>query len=246
MQRFRLTIEYDGQPFMGWQRQPHGPTVQAAIEDAFGAFAGEIPTLFGSGRTDTGVHALGQVAHVDIVRPFTPFRVMEALNAKLRPLPISILKCEAVDADFHARFDCRGRSYEYVIRNRRAPLTLTRGREWLVSRALDVDAMNQAAAHLVGTHDFTTFRASRCQALSPVKTLTSLDVSRSGDRIFIRAAAPSFLHHQIRSITGCLVMVGDGRWTPIDMLSALQARDRTALGHNAPPDGLYFMNATYG
>ncbi len=245
MPRYRLTIEYDGRPFMGWQRQAHGATVQAAIEDAFGEFAGETPTLFGCGRTDSGVHALGQVAHVDLQRDFTPFRLSEALNAKLRPHPIAILECAQVSEDFHARFDCRARAYRYVIRNRRAPLTLTTGREWRVPQQLDEAAMHAASQHLIGKHDFTTFRAAQCQAKSPIKTMSHLAVRREGDRIIVDAEAPSFLHHQIRSITGCLAMVGDGRWTPEDMKQALLARDRSRLGLNAPPDGLYFVCATY-
>ncbi len=245
MPRYRLTIEYDGQSYMGWQRQPHGRTVQAAIEDAIGDIMNDVPTLFGCGRTDAGVHALGQVAHVDIAKDFTAFRLSEAINARLRPQPIAIVDCQIVKPDFHARFDCRERAYQYRIRNRRAPLTLTTGREWRVSRFLDTDAMNEGAAHLIGKHDFTTFRAVHCQAKSPVKTITSLTVSREADLVTVTAIAPSFLHHQIRSITGCLAMVGDGRWRPGDMKSALDARDRAALGFNAPPDGLYFMHALY-
>ncbi|MEO0501014.1 MAG: tRNA pseudouridine(38-40) synthase TruA [Pseudomonadota bacterium] len=245
MPRYRLTIEYDGRPFMGWQRQDHGPTVQAAIEDALGLVVGAKPTLFGCGRTDSGVHALGQVAHVDIEKDMPAFRLMEALNARLRPDPVAIVECALTKDDFHARFDCTGRAYRYVIRNRRAPLTLTAGREWRVAKPLDAAAMQAGAAHLIGRHDFTTFRAAHCQAKSPVKTLTSIDVCRRDDRVIISVAAPSFLHHQVRSITGCLVMVGDGRWQPGDMARALAARDRAALGHNAPPDGLYFVSASY-
>ncbi|MEM8827425.1 MAG: tRNA pseudouridine(38-40) synthase TruA [Pseudomonadota bacterium] len=245
MPRYRLTIEYDGRPFMGWQRQDHGPTVQAAIEDALDLVVGAKPTLFGCGRTDSGVHALGQVAHVDIEKDMPAFRLMEALNARLRPDPVAIVECALAKDDFHARFDCTGRAYRYVIRNRRAPLTLTAGREWRVAKPLDAAAMQAGAAHLIGRHDFTTFRAAHCQAKSPVKTLTSIDVCRQDDRVVISVAAPSFLHHQVRSITGCLVMVGDGRWQPGDMARALAARDRAALGHNAPPDGLYFVSASY-
>ncbi|MGB3723195.1 MAG: tRNA pseudouridine(38-40) synthase TruA [Pacificimonas sp.] len=245
MPRYKLTVEYDGRPYMGWQRQKHGPTVQASIEEAIGTITGDIPTLFGCGRTDAGVHARGQVAHVDIERDFTAFRLSEAINAKLRPEPIAIVGCELAAPDFHARFDCRERAYEYHIRNRRAPLTLTAGREWRVPKPLDADAMHRGAQHLVGRHDFTTFRTVHCQANSPVKTMTSLEVERHHDLIVISATAPSFLHHQIRSMTGCLVMVGDGRWQPEDMRYALEACDRAALGLNAPPDGLYFMHAHF-
>lgn len=245
MPRYRLTIEYDGRPFMGWQRQAHGPSVQAAIEDTLGQITGHVPTVYGSGRTDAGVHALGQVAHVDIGKAMTPFRLSEALNARLRPHPIAIVDCRIVDERFHARFSCCGRSYRYVIRNRRARLTLTEGREWRIAKPLDEAAMAEAAAHLVGRHDFTTFRSVHCQAESPVKTMSSLSVSRNDDRVIVRAEAPSFLHHQIRSITGCLAMVGDGRWQPSDMKAALDAKDRQALGFNAPPDGLYFVSASY-
>ena len=245
MPRYKLTVEYDGRPFMGWQRQAHGPSVQVALEDALGSVVGGNCTVHGCGRTDAGVHALGQVAHVDVERDFTPFRLAEALNARLRPLPVAVVASELASPTFHARFDCTGRVYRYVIRNRRAPLTLTAGREWRVVKPLDADAMHEAAQHLVGKHDFTTFRSVHCQAPSPVKTLSRLFVSRAGDIVTICAEAPSFLHHQIRSITGCLAMVGDGRWCAADLAAALQARDRAALGFNAPPDGLYFLRAHY-
>ncbi|MBZ6379993.1 tRNA pseudouridine(38-40) synthase TruA [Pacificimonas flava] len=245
MPRFKLTIEYDGRPFMGWQRQAHGPSVQQCLEEAAAAIFGGTPLVYGCGRTDSGVHALGQVAHVDCPKPLSPFRLSEALNARLRPHPIAILEAEQVADDFHARFDCTGRAYRYVIHNRRAPLTLTAGREWRISKPLDETAMADAAAHLVGRHDFTTFRSVHCQAESPVKTLTRLEVERQGDHVVVEADAPSFLHHQIRSITGCLAMVGDGRWKPRDMKAALDSKDRAALGLNAPPDGLYFVRATY-
>lgn len=245
MTRYRITVEYDGRPFMGWQRQAHGPSVQAAIEDALGTIVTETPTVYGCGRTDAGVHALGQVAHFDLETGMTPFRLSEALNARLRPHPVAIIGCEEAAKDFHARFDCKSRTYEYRIRNRRAPLTLSAGREWRVAKRLDEDAMGEAAEHLVGKHDFTTFRSIRCQAKSAVKTIGKLTVERRGDLVTIVARAPSFLHHQVRSIAGCLVLVGDGRWTPDHMLSALDARDRTALGLNAPPDGLYFLRADY-
>ena len=245
MPRYRLTVEYDGRPFMGWQRQAHGPTIQAEIEEALGRITGSNPTVHGCGRTDSGVHALGQIAHVDIDRQMTGARIMAALNAQLRPHPVAIVDAAISADDFHARFDCRERRYRYIIRNRRAPLTLTAGREWRVPRPLDAAAMDEAAGHLIGKHDFTTFRAAHCQAKSPVKTMTRLSVLRNEDRVIIDAAAPSFLHHQVRSITGCLAMVGEGKWTPADMKAALKVRDRSALGFNAPPDGLYFLAAIY-
>ncbi len=245
MTRFRLTVEYDGTPFMGWQRQRHGPSVQGAIEAAVLATTGEGIAVTGCGRTDAGVHAAGQVAHVDIDRAIDAFRLMEAVNAHLRPLPIAIIGCAEADAAFHARFDCIGRSYRYRIVNRRAPLVLDRGRAWQVAVPLDAATMHDAAQMLVGKHDFTTFRSVRCQARSPVKTLDRLDVARHGEVITIEAAARSFLHHQVRSMVGCLRLVGEGRWSAGDLASALAARDRLALGVNAPPDGLTFVAATY-
>jgi tRNA pseudouridine38-40 synthase len=243
--RFRLTIEYDGRPFMGWQRQAHGPSVQQAIEQAMQAITGQPALVQTAGRTDAGVHALGQVAHVDCVREMAGFRLMEALNARLRPHPVAILDCVAVDDEWHARFDCIGRRYRYVIVNRRAPLTVEAGLAWRVPALLDAEAMHDAAQILVGLHDFTTFRSAHCQSQSPVKALDRLAVSRSGERIIIEAAARSFLHHQVRSMVGCLAMVGRGQWSAGDLKAALDARDRAALGHNAPPDGLYFLEALY-
>jgi tRNA pseudouridine38-40 synthase len=244
--RFRLAIEYDGRPFMGWQRQAHGPSVQQAIEEAAFAITGESATLHAAGRTDAGVHALAMTAHVDIARPITGFRLADALNAKLRPLPVAILRAEAVDKDFHARFSCTGRRYLYRIVNRRAPLALESGRAWRVPVVLHADAMDRAAQLLVGRHDFTTFRSAHCQAESPVKTLDLLRVRRFGEVVEIEAAARSFLHHQVRSMVGCLQLVGRGKWTAGDLKAALEARDRAALGLNAPPDGLYFVEALYG
>ncbi len=246
MTRFRLKVEFDGRPFMGWQRQGHGPSVQAAIEDAAQAITGEQAVVHGAGRTDAGVHAEAMAAHIDIAKPFTPFRLMEALNAKLRPHPVAILACEAVADDWHARFSCTGRRYLYRIVNRRAPLALDLGRAWRVSGKLDAAAMHEAAQILVGTHDFTTFRSVHCQSASPVKSLDSLAVRRFGDEIEIEAAARSFLHHQVRSIVGCLHLVGLGKWSATDLHAALKACDRAALGFNAPPDGLYFVEASYG
>jgi len=243
--RFRLTVEYDGRPFMGWQRQAHGPSVQQAIEEAVAAITGESVVLHAAGRTDAGVHALAMAAHVDIERPITAFRLSEALNARLRPLPVAILSAKAVADDWHARFSCTGRRYVYRIVNRRAPLALEAGRAWQVAVPLDAAAMHATAQALVGRHDFTTFRSAHCQSESPVKTLDRLDVVRDGDRIEIHAAARSFLHHQVRSMVGCLQLVGRGKWSGADLQAALAARDRAALGLNAPPDGLYFAAAIY-
>ncbi len=245
MTRFRLCVEFDGRPFMGWQRQDHGPTVQAAIEDAILRITSEAVLVYGAGRTDAGVHAEAMVAHVDVEKPLTPFRLMEAINAKLRPLPVAILSCAVVDDDWHARFSCSGRRYCYRIINRRAPLALEQGRAWRVTQALDAEAMHAAAQLLVGHHDFTTFRSVHCQAQSPLKSLNKLDVARIGNEIEIEAAAPSFLHHQVRSMVGCLQLVGLGKWSAADLQSALAAKDRAALGFNAPPDGLYFVGADY-
>ncbi len=230
---------------MGWQRQRHGPSVQGAIEAAIFAATGETATVTGCGRTDAGVHAAGQVAHVDVTRPMSAFRLMEAINAHLRPAPIAIVACAEAAPDFHARFDCIGRTYRYCIINRRAPLVLDRGRAWQVGVHLDPAAMATAAQLLVGRHDFTTFRSVRCQARSPIKTLDRLEVTHDGATITIAAAARSFLHHQVRSMVGCLRLVGEGRWSPADLAAALVARDRLALGLNAPPEGLTFISASY-
>lgn len=245
MTRFAFTVEFDGRPFMGWQRQAHGPSVQQTIEDAIAAVTGAPATVHAAGRTDAGVHGLAMRAHADIAKPITPFRLMEALNARMRPAPVAILACEAVPDDWHARFSCVGRSYVYRIANRRAPLTFEAGLVWRVVQPLEVGAMHAAAQVLVGRHDFTTFRSAHCQAESPVKTLDRLDVERTGERIAIHAAARSFLHHQVRSMVGCLAMVGMGRWSADDLRDALEAKDRAALGLNAPPDGLYFVDAAY-
>jgi tRNA pseudouridine38-40 synthase len=246
MTRFQLLLEYDGTPFMGMQRQAHGPSVQQAVEDAVHAITGETVTLHSAGRTDAGVHALAMSSHLEIEREIEPFRLMEALNAHLRPDPIAVTQCRIVADDWHARFSCTGRSYRYRIVNRRAPLTLDRDRAWQVPQPLDAEAMHEAAQALVGAHDFTTFRSAHCQAQSPVKTLDLLRVSRQGqEEVVIEAAARSFLHHQVRSMVGCLALVGMGRWPRARMSEALAARDRQALGLNAPPEGLYFQSATY-
>lgn len=243
--RFALTLEYDGGPFMGLQRQAHGPSVQASVEDAAYAVTGERVTLHAAGRTDSGVHARAMRAHFDLSRDFDPFRLMEALNAKMKPAPVAVLDACVVPDDWHARFSCIGRAYEYRIANRRAPLTLEAGRAWRIGRPLDAAAMDAAAQVLVGCHDFTTFRSVHCQSASPVKTLDRLGVRREGDMIVVSAAARSFLHHQVRSMVGCLALVGEGRWSADDLAVALAAKDRQALGLNAPPEGLYFMAATY-
>jgi len=243
--RWRLTIEFDGGPFMGWQRQDHGPSVQQTLEEALERMTGERASFTAAGRTDAGVHALAMPAHVDVEKELTPHRLREGLNALMRPQPVSVLDVEAVAEDWHARFSCTGRRYMYRILNRRAPPALDQGRVWHVAVPLDVEAMQAGAAMLVGRHDFTTFRSVHCQSDSPVKTLDRLEVRRVGAEIQIEAAARSFLHHQVRSMVGCLGLVGRGQWTPEDMRRALEAKDRAALGLNAPPHGLYFAGATY-
>jgi tRNA pseudouridine38-40 synthase len=247
--RFALTLEFDGTPFVGLQRQASGPSVQQAVEEAAERVTGEQVTLHSAGRTDAGVHALAMRSHLDIGKEIEPFRLMEALNAHLRPLPVAVIACEVVPDDWHARFSCVGRRYLYRIINRRAPLTLEAGRAWQVPQELDHEAMHRAAQALVGRHDFTTFRSAHCQAKDPVKTLDRLDVERAGgpwgDEVRIHAAARSFLHHQVRSMVGCLAMVGMGRWREEQIAIALAARDRQELGLNAPPHGLYFVEAVY-
>ena len=245
MTRFALTLEFDGTPFFGLQRQPHGPSVQQSVEEAAQRITGEEVTLASAGRTDTGVHALAMRSHIEIEKDIEPFRLMEALNAQLRPDPIAVTQCEVVPDDWHARFSCIGRSYVYRIANRRAPLTLERDRAWQVPQPLDAAAMHEAAQALVGHHDFTTFRSVQCQSASPVKTLDRLDVERDGEHVLIHASARSFLHHQVRSMVGCLALVGMGRWKVGRVKQALEARDRQELGLNAPPHGLYFVEAIY-
>ena len=245
MTRWRLTIEYDGGPFMGWQRQDHGPSVQQVLEEALQRMTGEKASFTAAGRTDAGVHALAMSAHIDVMKSVTPHRLREGLNALVRPQPISVLDVAEVADDWHARFSCVGRRYLYRILNRRAPPALETGKLWHIAVPLDADAMSEGAQHLVGRHDFTTFRSVHCQSESPLKTLDRLDVSREGDEIRIEAAARSFLHHQVRSMVGCLALVGRGQWHPDDIRKALEARDRAALGLNAPPHGLYFVEALY-
>ena len=245
MTRFALTLEFDGTPFMGLQRQPNGLTVQGTIEDAVFKATGEKITLNAAGRTDAGVHALAMRVHFDIAKQITPFRLMQAINALVRPAPIAVLGCAVVPDVWHARFSCTGREYLYRIANRRAPLTLELNRAWHLTQHLDADLMHRAAQLLVGSHDFTTFRSAHCQSASPVKTLDRLEVRREGDHVLIEAAARSFLHHQVRSMVGCLAMVGTGKWSEADLADALAARDRQRLGFNAPPHGLYFVRALY-
>jgi tRNA pseudouridine38-40 synthase len=243
--RWRLTIEFDGGPFMGWQRQDHGRSVQQTLEEALQRMTGEQAAFNAAGRTDAGVHALAMAAHVDIDRPLTPHRLREGLNALVRPHPISVLAVEPVADDWHARFSCIGRRYLYRILNRRAPPALDAGRVWHIAVPLELEAMRDGAAHLIGRHDFTTFRSAHCQSESPVKTLDRLEVTRFGEELHVVAAARSFLHHQVRSMVGCLALVGRGQWNPGDIRKALEARNRSALGFNAPPHGLYFVEATY-
>jgi tRNA pseudouridine38-40 synthase len=244
--RWKLTIEYDGAPFVGWQRQDNGPSVQGAVEQAILKLTGETVTITAAGRTDAGVHAYGQVAHADIAKELAPDKMRDALNAHLRPHPVAVLSAEAVADAFHARFGATARHYLYRIVNRRAPLTFDAGKAWQVQAPLDAAAMHVAAQRLLGTHDFTTFRAAECQAKSPVKTLDRLDVSRVGEEITVNASARSFLHHQVRSMVGTLKMVGTGRMTANDVAAALAARDRTQCGPVAPPDGLYLVRVDYG
>lgn len=246
MARWKLTLEYDGSPFAGWQRQDNGPSVQAALEQAILKLTSESVTVTAAGRTDAGVHALGQVAHADIEKALAPDKMRDALNAHLRPHPISVLEAAIAADDFHARFQATARHYLYRIVNRRSPLTLDAGRAWQVQSTLDAAAMHEAAQHLVGQHDFTTFRAAECQAKSPVKTLDRLAVARMGEEIRIEASARSFLHHQVRSMVGTLKLVGTGKWNAAELRAALEARDRARCGPVAPPHGLYLVRVDYG
>jgi tRNA pseudouridine38-40 synthase len=245
MPRYKLLIEYDGAPFVGWQMQANGLSVQGVLEAALATFCGERVSVRGAGRTDAGVHALGQVAHVDLVKDWDIDTVRDALNAHLRPHPVAVLAAEQVPATFEARFSAIKRHYRYRIVNRRADLTVERGRVWRVPRRLDDAAMHAAAQQLVGKHDFTTFRDTECQAKSPVKTLDQLDVARAGNEVAVSTSARSFLHSQVRSMVGALVAVGDGRWSADDLAAALAARDRTACATVAPPEGLYLVRVEY-
>jgi tRNA pseudouridine38-40 synthase len=245
MHRYMLTLEYDGTPFVGWQMQENGPSVQSRLIEAVKAFSGEDVIPRGAGRTDAGVHALGQVSHFDLAKDWEPDKVRDALNAQLRPDPISVLNCERAAEDFDARFSAKARHYLYRIVDRRAPLALERNRAWGIFRPLDAEAMHEAARTLIGNHDFTTFRSTECQAPSPVKTLDRLEISRHGEVIRIEVSARSFLHNQVRSMVGSLKLVGDGRWTERDLKQALEARDRNACGPVAPPCGLYLVKVDY-
>jgi tRNA pseudouridine38-40 synthase len=243
--RYRLTVEYDGRPFAGWQRQENAPSVQGTLEEAIFRLSGERVTVHGAGRTDAGVHALGQAAHFDLVKEFAAGKVRDALNHHLKPAPVAVLEAAVAHEDFSARFSATARHYLYRVLCRRAPAALDAGRVWHVVRALDAEAMHASAQALVGQHDFTTFRAAECQAKSPVKTLDRLDVSRVGEEVHVNASARSFLHNQVRSIVGSLKLVGEGKWTPRDMKRALEARDRAECGPVAPPEGLYLVRVDY-
>jgi tRNA pseudouridine38-40 synthase len=245
MPRYKLTLEYDGAPFVGWQVQDNGVSVQGVLTAAIAAFCGETVAVQGAGRTDAGVHACGQVAHVDLAKAWDTDTVRDAVNAHLRPHPVAVLAAEIAADDFDARFSAMKRHYRYRIVNRRADLAIDRQRAWRIGRPLDAAAMQAAAQRLVGKHDFTTFRAAECQAKSPVKTLDRLDVEREGDEIRVHASARSFLHTQVRSMVGSLALVGEGRWSADDLARALAARDRAACGPVAPPDGLYLVRVDY-
>jgi tRNA pseudouridine38-40 synthase len=245
MPRYKLTIEYDGRPFVGWQIQDNGPSVQGVLAAAIEAFCGEKARVHGAGRTDAGVHALGQVGHVDLAKDWNEDTVRDALNAHLRPHPVAIISAERIDDSFDARFSAVRRHYLYRIVNRRADLALERGRAWRITPPLDVAAMQAAAQRLVGRHDFTTFRNVECQAKSPVKTLDQLDARRTADDIQVIASARSFLHSQVRSMVGALALAGEGKWTADDVSIALAKRDRAACAPVAPPDGLYLVKVDY-
>jgi len=245
MPRYKVTVEYDGRDLVGWQRQDNGPSVQQHIEEAIQSFCGEDIRIQGAGRTDAGVHALGQVATFDLQTDQEPRVVMNAINQHLKPAPVAILDCEMVDPEFNARFSATGRHYLYRIINRRAPLTVDQGLAWHVKRDLDADAMQEGAKVLLGNHDFSSFRAAACQANSPVRTLSRLDVSRFDDEIQVRVSALSFLHNQVRAMVGTLSLVGHGQWSKDDVKAALEAKDRQKAGPNAPAHGLYLTDVDY-
>ncbi|GJL90819.1 tRNA pseudouridine(38-40) synthase TruA [Hyphococcus sp.] len=245
MPRYKMTIEYDGADFVGWQRQDNGLSIQEVIERAVQLFCGEEVTVHSAGRTDSGVHALAMTAHVELQKDWPPNVIRDAVNQHLRPARVAILNVENAPDDFHARFSCKGRAYEYRIINRRTPLALDLGRAWRVAPRLDAEAMDAAAQVLVGKHDFTTFRSIKCQSASPVKTLDEISVSRLGEDIYVRCAARSFLHNQVRSFAGSLVEVGKGKWRARDLKTALETKDRAACGPVAPGEGLYFLRADY-
>jgi tRNA pseudouridine38-40 synthase len=246
MPRYRIIVEYDGTPFVGWQVQINGPSVAGAIASALHKLTGRTIAVHGAGRTDAGVHALAQVAHFDLDDEWDPLKLREGLNALVRPNPVAILVADRAADDFHARYSATARHYVYRIVNRRAPLALEVNRAWHVPQPLSEDVMHAAARHLIGRHDFTTFRSVECQAASPVKTLDDLSVSRSGDLVEIAASARSFLHNQVRSMVGSLKLVGEGKWQPEDVMRALAARDRAACGSVAPAHGLYLRRVDYG
>ena len=244
--RFKIQVEYDGAPFVGWQRQDSGLGVQQVVEEAIEAFSGEFARVHCAGRTDAGVHARGQIAHFDLQRDDVTIKtVRDAINHHMKPHPVAVITAEVVDDDFHARFSATEREYLYRILNRRAPAAIDKGHVWWVPTVLDPEAMHDAAQVLIGKHDFSTFRASICQAQSPVKTLDELTITRVGDEVHIKARARSFLHHQVRNLVGTLRQVGEGKWTKADLKAALEAKDRAAGGPTAPPDGLYLMRVGY-
>jgi len=245
MPRYKLILEYDGRPFCGWQRQAHDLSVQQVIEEAIARFSGEIVSIQAAGRTDAGVHALGQVVSFDLSREWDPFKVREALNFHTKPHPVAIVTAEVMGGDFEARFSATARHYEYRILNRRARPALDDGKVWHVPVGLDADAMHAAAQLILGKHDFSTFRAAECQANSPIRTLELFDVSRQAEMIVVRAKARSFLHSQVRSMVGSLKLVGDGKWQPRDFRAALDAAERSRCGPLAPPDGLYLTGVSY-
>ncbi|MET0279239.1 MAG: tRNA pseudouridine(38-40) synthase TruA [Pseudorhodoplanes sp.] len=245
MTRYKLIIEYDGAPYRGWQYQADVPSVQGALEDAIEKFDGQRLTIQGAGRTDAGVHALGQVAHCDLRGDHEPGKVRDALNFYLRPQPVAVLAAERVSDDFNARFSARKRHYLYRIVNRRPDLALDLGRAWRVGRPLDIEAMREGAKRLLGHHDFTTFRSTECQSKSPVKTLDQLDIEADGGTVDVFVSARSFLHNQVRSMVGSIVHVGEGKWSPDDVTRILQARDRTLCGQVAPAEGLYLVKVDY-
>lgn len=245
MTRYMLILEFDGDPFVGWQRQDNGMSIQGALEDAIFRFCGECVTAHSAGRTDAGVHALGMPAHFDIEKQTDAHTVREAINYYLKPAPIAALTAAEVANDFHTRYSAKRRHYRYRLVNRRAPLTLDAGRAWRLAPPLDASAMHEAAQVLIGKHDFTTFRASTCQAATPVKTLSSISVFRSGEDVYVETSARSFLHHQVRSMVGSLVEVGFGRWSASEFADAFRAADRRRCGQVAPAEGLYFLKADY-
>lgn len=244
--RFKIIIEYDGTPFVGWQKQENGRSVQASIESAIEKLFDEKITIFGAGRTDAGVHAIGQTAHFDVSKKnFDTYIIKNALNDHLRPLPISILNVEKVNEKFHSRFDAIQRKYLYRIINRKSPLTIEKGRAWQVHKTLNIDSMKDCIPLIVGKHDFTTFRSAHCQSDSPIKTIDEVKITQSDENIFFGISAKSFLHHQVRSIVGSLKMVGEGSWSINDFDIALKSKDRSKCGALAPSEGLYFMEVKY-